>query len=354
MSTSKWCAAVVVTTLALTACDKKDEATAEPRAAASASASAAPPTEPPAGPCKAGKDPVVLDKTQGYVYDLALDAGYVYYGRWQLYGNRGDLRRARKDGEGGMNLASLGLEPRGVEVDDDHVYYTAGIRLMQLPKAGGESKSLADTFSSLAITAHGQYIYGVPADYGPYDRLIRAEKKTGKTYELDVSERPEADEQPRGFSAIAADDEGIYVTDSSGDRVLRYTHERAKPKVLAGKQPKAFDLAIDADSVYFTLALKGDLMNVPKAGGKPVRIGYGLVKNARIAVDDKAVFTTIAGKDKDSPSTLISIPKGGGAPQLVATIPDGHYVEVIGVDDKCVYWVQRESAGDTLLYARAR
>ncbi len=349
---SRFCAIGIA--LASFACDKKGEATAEPAPAPTASVSAAPEPEPAPKGCQAGDKPAVLDKTQGYVYDLATDATHVYYGRWQVYGNRGDLRRARKDGEGGMNLASLSLEPRGVVVDEKNVYFTAGIRLMQIPIEGGEAKVLADSFSSLSLTSHDKYIYGVPADYGPYDRLIRAEKSSGKTYELDVSERPEASEQPRGFSAVAADGDAIYVTDSSGDRVLRFSHERAKPKVLAAKQPKAFDLGLDSENVYFTLALKGDLMKVTKSGGKAERVGFGLVKNAHIAVDDKAVFTTLAGADKDAPSTLIQIPSEG-APKPMATVPNGQYVEVIAADETCVYWVQRDAtSGDTVLYARAR
>ncbi|MCA9596063.1 MAG: hypothetical protein KC776_22265 [Myxococcales bacterium] len=338
--------------LAVGACDKKEQATPEP--APSTTQSAEPPAEPEAGPCSAGSDPVVLDTTDGYVYDLAQDAGYVYYGRWQLYGNRGDLRRARKDGKGGMNLSSLSLEPRGVVVDDKNVYFTAGIRLMQMPKAGGDSKVLAPKFSSLSITAHDKYIYGVPGDYGPYDRLIRADTTDGKTYELDVSERPDTKEQPRGFSDIAADDESIFVTDSSGDRVLKFTHERAKPKVLANKQPKPFALGIDADTVYFTLAQKGDLMKIAKSGGKAEKIAFGLVQNSPLAVDDKGLVMVAKGKDDDSPTFLVMIDKAGGAPKPLSKVPDGNYVEVVGLDAKCVYWVQREAGAKTTVFARAR
>ncbi len=338
--------------LALIACDKSKEE-AKPELAPKASVSAAPDPEPPPQGCQAGAEAVVLDKTDGYVYDIGQDATHLYYGRWQLYGGRGDLRRARKDGKGGMNLASLSLEPRGVVVDANKVYFTAGIRLMTIPKEGGEPKALAKTFSSLSLTDDDKYIYGVPGDYGPYDRLIRAEKSSGKTYELDVSERPESAEQPRGFSAVANDAESIYVTDSSGNRVLKFSHERAKPKVLS-KQPKPFAMGIDDDSVYFTLALKGDLMKIAKSGGAAKKLASGLVPNATIAVDQKGLVTTLKGKDKDAPATLASIPKDGGDAKPLASVPNGNYVEVIALDDKCVYWVQREAGAGTTVYARAR
>lgn len=347
-------AITVTLALALSACDKsKTEVTAEPTATASASAAPAP--EPPPGGCLAGSEPTALDKTSGYVYDLAADATHLYYGRWQVFGGRGDLRRARKDGKGGMNLASLSLEPRGVVVDDASVYFTSGIRLMKMPKAGGESKTLVETFSSLSVTATDKYIYGVPSDYGPYDRLIRADKGSGVTYELDVSERPDTEEQPRGFSAVVTDAEAIYVTDSSGNRVLRFGLERAKPKVIAPRQERPFALGIDDANIYFSLALKGDLMKVKKSGGTPTKLAAGLVKNARIAVDQKGVFATLAGKGKDAPGSLVKIPNDGGAAVPMASVPSDHFVEVIGLDDKCLYWVERVAgSGDAVLYARAR
>ena len=263
--------------LTVAACDSKTEAQPEPTRSATPSATAEREPEPPPGGCKAsGKEPMKLGKALGHVYGFAVDPTHVYYSSWQLYGGRGDLGGARKDGGGARNLASLSLEPRGLVADGRNVYFTAGIRLMSLPKDGGEQKVLAPTFSSQGIAGDASYIYGVPGDYGPYDRLIRAAKSSGTTKELDVSERPEAKHAPFGYSAIAVDASGVYVTDSSADRVLRFGLDRQKPKVLATKQEKAYDIAIDDENVYFTLAQKGQLMKVAKTGGAPTKIGSGL------------------------------------------------------------------------------
>jgi hypothetical protein len=337
-------AAIVI---ALCACDDANK-TQAPRkattaASAAASAAAARETETPPGPCKAsGIVPVELGSTQGHVYGFATDAHHVYYSSWQSLGSRGDLGKARKDGGGRINLTSLSLEPRSLVVDDKQVFFTLGIRLMSVSKDGSGAKVHAPTFSSQSIAADGAHVYGVPGDYGPYDRLIRVPKAGGATYELDVSERPESKLSPQGFSAIAVDATGIYVTDSSENRVLQFPLERAKPKVLATRQDKAYDLAIDDEFVYFTLALQGQLMKVPKKGGTPTKLGTGLVKNARIALGASDIFTTVAGKTEDDGQTVIKLPRAGGDPAPMATLPKGYEIEGIATDDKCVYWAARD------------
>lgn len=60
------------------------------------------------------------------------------------------------------------------------------------------------------------------------------------------------------------------------------------------------------------------------------------------------------GKDDDSPTFLVMIDKAGGAPKPLSKVPDGNYVEVVGLDAKCVYWVQREAGAKTTVFARAR
>jgi len=352
----RWAGMAVGVTLSL-GCDDKSKAI--PKAEASASAAPAPSAAPeesaPAG-CKAsGADSVKLGTVNGHVHGFAADATHVYFSTWALFGGRGDVAKARKDGRGLRNLTSLSLEPRGLVVDDGAVFFTSGIRLMRAPKDGGEAKILAETFSSQAIAGDGTYVYGTPGDYGPYDRLIRAEKSSGTTKELDVSERPEAKLAPFGWSAIAVDAQGIYVTDSSANRVLRFGLDRGKPKVLATGQDKAFDLAIDDANVYFTLAQKGHLMKVAKTGGAATKIASGLAASARIAADAKGIVTTAAGSGKDGTDALVALGTDGSAPTPIAVITRGNSVDAVALDEKCVYWA--EHAPDTrkvTLYAHAR
>ncbi len=151
------------------------------------------------------------------------------------------------------------------------------------------------------------------------------------------------------------DGSGIYVTDSSANRVLAFSLERAKPKVLSAHQDKAYDLAIDESNVYFDLALKGDLLRIPKAGGAAKKLAGGLADRARIAADKNGVFATLAATDDKGPQTLVRIPNDGGKPIAMATVPYGHTVEAITLDDKCVYWADREAgSSNTVVFARAR
>jgi hypothetical protein len=136
--------------------------------------------------------------------------------------------------------------------------------------------------------------------------------------------------------------------------VLRFPLDRGKPKILSAKQDKAYDIALDATNVYFNLAKSGDLLKVPKAGGAAQKLASGLANSARIAADDKGVYATLAGKD-DGPQTLVRIGSDGGEPTGVASIPAADSVEAITLDERCVYWVKRDSSSQqATVYAKAR
>jgi hypothetical protein len=348
--------AMTLALVALAGCDDKDkQVTAEPVVAPSASV-VAENEEPPAAGCKASGDkPVELGSTIGFVYGFATDATDVYYTSWDIYGNRGDLGRVRKDGGGRRALASLPLEPRGLRVDGENIYFTSGIRLMKLAKQGESPSVFAEKFSSQGIALDATHVYGVPGDYGPYDRVVKLAKKGGVTWELDVATRPEREPGPNGYTGIAVDADGIYVTDSGNDRVLKFPLERGKPKILVSRQPKAYDLAIDPTNVYFTQARAGNLMKVAKTGGQAVKLASGLVKESRIAADEAAVFMTLAGDSEEVPLRLSKLLLPDGKPTTIALVPNSQTVEAIALDGDCVYWAQRDIASKkATVYALAR
>jgi hypothetical protein len=313
------------------------------------------PSEAPPGGCKASGDkPVELGNVVGDVYGFAGDATHLYYSSWDIYGNRGDVGAFRKDGQGATTLASLELEPRGLAVDGDTVYFTSGIRLMTIPKAGGPIKTPAPQFSSQAIALHASDVYGVPGDYGPYDRVARIPKKGGETKELASAKRPAGSAPPSGFSSIAVDDSGAYVADSGSNRVLRFALEGGKPKPIGTRQDKPYDLVVVGPAVYFNLAKKGDLMMVAKAGGTAKKLASGLVEKARITADEKAVYTTLVGKSEHDPQMLSKIVPETGEVKGVAPIQESDSVEAIALDGACVYWVQRRTGSKAIVYALSR
>ncbi len=334
-------------------CDKKEAPVAEaPSATASAKTAEAPA---PKGCQASGKKPVKLGETFGYVYGFAGDATDLFFSSWQLYGSRGDVGKIRKDGGGKTQLTSLDLEPRGLAVDDKLLYFTAGIRLNTIPKAGGETDTPAPTFSSQAIALDGAHVYGVPGDYGPYDRVVKMTKKDRKSKELGSVSRPEAKHGPFGYSAIVVDGSGVYVTDSSGNRVLRFSLKGGKPKSLAKKQAKPYSLAMGSDDVYFNLALKGDLMRVPKKGGAASKIASGLVVRAVVAADENLVYTVFKGPKEGDPQILSGVDPKDGTLYPLATAPSANSIEAMTLDKDCVYWAERDAdTKNSTIFARSR
>jgi len=318
------------------------------------SASAGDDTLPSPGRCKAQADkPSTLATISGDVYGFDGDSTALYYSSWEIYGQRGDVGVVRKDGEGTSKLTSLELEPRGLALDGGNVFYTSGIRLMSIPKAGGEPKTIELQFSSQHIATHGDDVFGVPGDYGPYDRIARIPKKGGETKELSTAKRPTVKEPPNGFSRILVDDSGVLVTDTGNGRVLRFPLDGGKPKIVAARQDKAYDLAVVGTDVYFTLARKGDLL-VSSGGGAPKKVASGLAENARLAGDDHGLYTTLAGKKDGDPWAVTRIAPGSFEQKSVAEVPPSASVSQIGLDADCVYWVVRETSSKSVVYALRR
>jgi hypothetical protein len=337
------------------ACDKPATIGAEkPSAPASAVASA--PTDPselpPAG-CKAsGKQPLKLATVVGEVYGFDQDATKLYFSSWSLYGGRGDVGTVRKDGGGLRSLSSLKLEPRGLALDESDVYFTSGIRLMAIPKTGGHERMVLEIFPSHDVALKGSDVYGVPGDYGPYDRLAKTTKKGASVDEIGVNKRPVRDVGPNGFSRLVLDDKNVYVTDSGGNKVLSFPLAGGKAKALATGQDRAYELALAGDDLYFTLARKGLLMRVSKAGGAAKKVAAGLVELSPLAADDKAAYAMFAGEKEDSPHKLSKV--GEVSVSEITQVPSSDSVAAMALDKDCVYWAQRKSATETLIFASAR
>ncbi len=332
--------------------DKNAAAKAAPSAAKPA-ASAAPAEDVPKG-CQAGGKPVQIGTVLGDVEGFGQDGTKLYYTSWQLYGSRGDFGWVRKDGQGSRTEASLELEPQSLAVGDKNVYFTTGIRLMSISRTGGDAHKLVDVFSSKHIALFGKDILGVPGDYGPYDRLAKVAKTGGDVTELASGDRPKVKDTPNGYSRVRADDHAAYVTDSGNGRILAFPLPKGKYKVLASHLKKPFDLVMGDTTLYFNQALDGELMSVPKKGGKAKKLASGLVKNARIGGDDKSLYAAIAGKAEDDPQAFSKISPEDGKVEPFAVVPSLQTVSAIAVDKACVYWVVRQDAGKSIVYARKR
>lgn len=349
----------LMATLVASACEDKAKTAGGAAGSATGSQSAvaaapAKPKEAPPGGCRAaGKEPARLGVVHGDVYGFAQNKTHIFYTHWDMYGARGDLGWIRKDGEGARTLTSLSLEPRGLALDGETIYYTAGIRLLKIPVEGGEEKTPAPQFSAQAIAAYAGEVYGVPGDYGPYDRVAKL-LKSGKTEELASVDRPATNASPNGYSALAVDASGIYVTDSGGNRILHFPLNGGKPKTLAKGLSKPYDLELVGDRLYFNLARKGELWSVSTGGGGAKKLATGLALLARIAADSRAVIALVASSGDESPQTLSSVALDGGEVQPIAKVPASEGVSALLVDADCVYWAQRKSASEAVVFAKKR
>ena len=351
-------ACVAVVTLATLGCkeEKQEQARTLAASAAPAAASAALPAKPPPSPghCQArGSSPVKIGAVVGDVFGFASDATHLYYSAWSFYGRTGELGQIRKDGGGSKGLMVLQLEPRGLAVDDETIYFTSGIRLLTLPKKGGVMGSLDPKFSAKSIAVDGTRVFGVPGDYGPYDRVTAIPKLGGTTMVIAAAKRPESSGGPNGYNNVVVDATGVYVADSGGKRVLRFPLKKGGPTTLATVKGPPYDVALSQSKVFFTVS-EGDLMSVPKAGGAATKIASGLVEKARIAADDKAVYTTFAGTKDDPQAKLSQLTLQDGTLTPIAYLPDPQTVDAIEIDSDCVYWVQRFDASQSFVYATTR
>lgn len=339
-------------------CEESKPAGAAASATVAASVSA-PKAEAPAPvatfePCKAsGETPTELGQINGELYGLGADATRIYYSSWQLYGSRGDVVAVRKDGGGQTALVSLKFEPRSLAVDDKYIFYTAGILLQRTPKDGSTTDTINEQFSAKSISLLEGDVYGVPGDYGPYDRVARISKRGGEIKELVNSTRPKVAEGPVGFVSVVADKDGIVMADAGGKRVLSLPLGGGKLKTLAKSKEAPLAVLATGSSVYFA-AQKGGLMRVDRKGGASKKLAGPLTDTPQVAGDDAALYTVLAGDSPDAATTVVRVSASGGEPKKLATVPAGESVTGLLADDRCVYFISRQTAAKSRIYALPR
>ncbi len=307
----------------------------------------------PPQPCGVtGTVPVELGTINGELFGWSADTTHLYYSSWQLYGSRGDVVAVRKDGGGQNALVSLKYEPRALVVDDKYIYYTAGILLQRTPKDGSTTDTINAQFSAKGLALLGEEIYGVPGDYGPYDRIARIGRRGGDITELVTSPRPKVD-GPKGFVAMAVDASGVYVADAGGKRVAKLAAGSKKLATLAKSGEPVVDLALDDTQVLFVTE-KGSLLQVKKTGGTAKKLAGPVTEAPRVALVAQAAYTVLAGASPEAPSTVSRVALDTGETSLLAPIPPDESVTGIYADDRCVYWVSRKSATKSRILALPR
>ena len=104
---------------------------------------------------------------------------------------------------------------------------------------------------------------------------------------------------------------------------------------LAATQSTPRFLAMDSGNLYWTNFLGGELMSVPKAGGKPRAVASGLQSPMDLAVDDVNVYVVV-GTGNNGFNQILSIDKASGASTVL--VDPGEPITNLRIDDDRLYW----------------
>ncbi len=130
---------------------------------------------------------------------------------------------------------------------------------------------------------------------------------------------------------LLVDDDSAYVTGGNGTNgtgIVRVPLDGGASSMMIILN-ELVEEAMDDSTIYFSTysADGGAIMSMPKDGGAPTLIAA--VASGRLAVDDSYVYA-------NSGMSLIRVAKTGGTPEVLASTGD---VTSFVIDDSYVYWI---------------
>ncbi|WP_437485360.1 hypothetical protein WME75_00670 [Sorangium sp. So ce1014] len=219
-------------------------------------------------------------------------------------------------------LASGGMEPVDVAVDDTTVYWVDPVahQVMTVPVGGGNEAFFVEgdpPFAPRSIALDSGMVYF--SDSGT-ELIMKASLEgdleilaDGQTYPMD----------------IAADAANVYWTSADQGTVMKVPALGGEPVALATGQDSPLGIAVDATHVYWVNE-GGTVMKVPIEGGDAVTLAEGQMKPKDIAVDATGVYWT------DDGGTVMKAPLGGGSPLALAE--GQRNPRKLALDAASVYW----------------
>jgi len=238
--------------------------------------------------------PLVSSAGQGVYFQngFATDGASLYFSESSGGYTSGLIARAPLGGGPATVLASSLGFTSGIVVDAANVYWTDQDQntVMRVPLAGGTPATIASGLKSpaalalangtLYVTDPGGDLLSVPTAGGTVTTLVTGPGIPANTFYADTSMPLVTDERYVYFSQCPSNG----VNGVAG--VYRVPLGGGTPTMLASGC--AMGLAVDADSLYFTLA---DTVNaVPIAGGAVTVIASGQFLSGGPAVDDANVY----------------------------------------------------------------
>jgi hypothetical protein len=263
------------------------------------------------GVSRCGKDAPTVKQDLAFTplppIDLEVDDSYVYF---SLYsdptGVSGSVDRVPKDGAGDVVLLGRRLGGVGkIAQRDGFLYYAAGVDPMNVMRSPKDQPGADVLFSGttddagvgelfVAIAADDSYVYVTDV---ARQTLIRAPREPGSSEPPTVIAQTDV----RAMS-LEVDGDFLYWADRhSLYRMLR-TAPSSGFEVLADASITA--IAIDSTDVYFVTneylpsgGVRAGISRVPKLErADPVELSAGWDAIEGLAVDDRAVYFTTAGK----------------------------------------------------------
>jgi hypothetical protein len=248
-------------------------------------------------------------------------------------------------------LVAGGLErPTSIVVDDRAVYFTTdGTTLSGRPSINGSLAKVAlDGGDTLLLTvdaigsgyrtlaSDGESLFFSTAD----GRILKISRDGGPVTEL-VSGR-------LGIAALAVDKDSVYFTvasDSDGE-VARVPTSGGATENLATGQRGPSAVAFDDANIYWANTSDGSVMKAPKAGGAPTALATAQASPCGLSVSQGQIVWTNAAAD----GAVMKLAIAGGTPETLA----GQQVAPCSVaaDLESVYFAPNRIAGPLMRVAR--
>ncbi|MEO5729722.1 MAG: hypothetical protein ABI134_17760 [Byssovorax sp.] len=241
---------------------------------------------------KAGGEAERIAGDTGNLLALAVDDTSVY---WTRSGGA-DVRCAPRAGGPAAVLIEGLKSPGGVAVDASFVYVAETAwqgRIVKVPKTGGQIMVIAtEQHHPTEVLVDDSAVYWINEVNFGEGEVMKAPKAGGASTVLARKLR-----RPR---ALALDSGNVYwiqsrLTEPGGDRdsVVRVPKAGGVPATLIDDQTGASALGVDERNVYWATMFSGEILGLPKAGGRePVVIADKQNGPSALTVDRSGIFWT--------------------------------------------------------------
>lgn len=231
---------------------------------------------------------------------MAIDPYYVYFTRGSTGGwtyvsqvsqfGGAALRNLASDGSGQTRFPALAIEGSGLA----YVTERGGRTIVRCDTAGTGAFDVATAQPGVsAVVLRAPYVY-----WNVTSGIVRSNGQAPTEPEVFSTEAT-------GITELAADDVSLYWATPDGKlRALRFDEPGASATVLHDDLKAPRGLTVDDRYVYWASPATGEVLAIPKSGGKEEVLATGLGEPYDVAVNRKAVFFVDRARGE-----LVRVPK---------------------------------------------